>query len=411
MANKSRPKKAKAPYRKYVGGIGYVTTAYGKFQTSDDEYEDEGNKYYHSDQEETYIDGTEDRPSSNSSDSEKGLDPKFLYVCKEWYIMYLPILYSSPYLNSKNFNKFMVTMDINKKTPALGDKSIKLNELVLKLDLSTIVQSGRNSFVSKLLRRCNKSLTEFIAPQTSFGYAPLISLKSCHNLQRLDLSLVSETVDLDKLFQAIIGFEHLKELFFPRCSINCDLILLSQNNGNIWPRNVKYLKLSGSVTNDFIMNCDFPRSLQKLELAYCPLLNELSIYKILSQIGDNLETLIFQYPMPSLQANSLDFMFKYTGSRLKTVQIVVDYCSKWLFQDEDTIIPCLETIYLQCSGSLGQAFKIHPDDLTVAIMENRIPCLKNLYVSCKLGWDMNSDDVEDLLNVLEDQGGHMYITY
>ena len=115
--------------------------------------------------------------------------------------------------------------------------------------------------------------------------------------------------------------------------------------------------------------------------------------------------------MPGLNEHSLDNLLKYTSENLQVLQIVADYCSKWLFQDESNMSLNLEVLYLDCSGSLGQMFKIHPDDLTVAIMENRLPSLKKIYVSCKIGWDMNSDDVDDLINVLEDQGGKLYVTY
>ena len=72
----------------------------------------------------------------------------------------------------------------------------------------------------------------------------------------------------------------------------------------------------------------------------------------------------------------------------------------------------LKTLILECSGHLGQAFKIHPDDLTIAIYEGRLPCLKTVRVSSKLGWETQNDDVDDLVNCFEDKNkGSIYITY
>ena len=153
---------------------------------------------------------------------------------------------------------------------------------------------------------------------------------------------------------------------------------------------------------------------QTLEFSFCPKINEHAVYTVLSKIGDNLQTLYFHYPMPALHENSLDYVFRYC-SNLKTIQLMVDYCSKWVFS-ENLLTPLiyprpLRTILLECSGSLGQAFKVHPDDLTIAVVEGRLPCLKTIRVSSRLGWDMNGNDVGDLVSCLEDQDGGVYLSY
>ncbi|QLQ80959.1 hypothetical protein HG537_0E03140 [Torulaspora globosa] len=449
MGNKCRPKKVKAPYRKYVAGEGYSRTwGFTPTPSVEELHGDDSVKETPKDRNVERIDNlqghysnrktndsivhfkarqnesigsldpfckTSDEPEEELGDmrlpweiqalilkfSDEPFDPRYLLVCKTWYLMCLPLLYRHPSLNCRNFNSFVDTVISNRKK--------KIGGYVEQLDLAPIMQSGRNSFVSKLLRRCSPSLQKFTAPQTSFGYAPLISLKSCLQLKYLDLGLVSETVKLKQLFAAIKNFKHLTHLAFPRSSIDCDGFREFQ-----WPENLQYLKLSGGITNEFLRETQWPRSITTLEFSYCPQVDEHAVYRVLSQIGDNLQHLYFHYPMPLLHENALDYVFRYS-SHLISIQLMVDYCSRWVFSEHmlaSLSYPRpLRTIYLECSGSLGLASKIHPDDFTIAIMESRLPCLKNISVSSKLGWDMNSDDVSDLVSAFEDQGGSLYLSY
>ncbi|SCV02842.1 LAMI_0H03422g1_1 [Lachancea mirantina] len=425
MANKRRPKKTKAPYRKYVAGQGFVHTR--GFTSTEAVARDEGDSLGGlADQfSELSIGANKIRPANEERSRElhqpalgdgmalpwelfrlilqfsETIEPQYLLVCRTWYFISLSFLYRAPKLSSRNFYKFVDALVNNRKK--------RLGEHVVTLDLSTIIQSGKNSFVSKLLRRCSPRLETFTAPQTSFGYAPLISLKSCHKLKYLDLGLVSETVQLRELFQAIKGFNCLTHLSFPRSSIDCEGFREFQ-----WPPNLRYLKLSGGITNEFVSETSFPRSIRRLEFSYCPQINEHAVYTVLAKIGDTLTHLYFHYPMPALQESSLDYVFRYC-SNLITLQLTVDYCSKWAFS-ENFLTPLpyprpLRNLRLECSGSLGQAFKVHPDDLTIAVVEERLPNLKTLRVTSKLGWDMNGDDVGDLVSCLEDQEASIYVTF
>ena len=330
------------------------------------------------------------------------IPPKYLIVCRAWYVMGVPLLYAKPELTSRNFNNFINSVIIDRK------KTYGL--FIRELDLSTILQSGKNSYVSKLLRRCSSGLERFTAPQTSFGYAPLISLKACHQLRYLDLGLVSETVKLKELFIAIKNFKYLTHLAFPRSSVDCEGF-----REFVWPQNLLYLKLSGGITNEFVIDTVWPHTIKILEFSFCPKINENAIYTLLSQIGNNLTQLYFHYPMPALRENSLDFVFRYCP-KLVTIQLMIDYVSKWAFS-EDMLIPIFEyrrplrTIFLESSGALGMAAKIHPDDFTIALLEHRLPSLKTIRISSKLGWDSENDDVSDLVNALEEQDGSLYIGY
>lgn len=424
MANKRRPKKTKAPYRKYVAGQGFVHTRGFTSTSTDDNITEDFTDLSLEDNHEASIeiglpissenlelninDYTETKLPLEIFDlilsmiKEEYLTSKLLLVCKAWYIMCLPRLYHTPRLNSKNFSRFVDMV--------LTDRKRKSCDHVVRLDLSTIIQSGKNSNVSKILRRCSKNLISFTAPQTSFGIAPLISLKSCEHLRYLDLGLVSETVNLKDLFLAIQNFHHLTHLSFPRSSVECE-----GYQDFTWPPNLQYLKLSGGISNEFVQETNFPRTIKTLEFSFCPKITEHSIYVVLARIGDNLSQLYFYYPMPALKDNSLDYVFRYCPN-LTVLQLMVDYCSKWIFSEYfftqiDYPRP-LKTLILDCSGHLGQASKIHPDDLTIAIFEGRLPCLKTVRVSSRLGWDSHNDDVDDLVSCFEDHNeGSIYITY
>ncbi|AGO09939.1 AaceriAAL052Cp [[Ashbya] aceris (nom. inval.)] len=431
MANKRRPKKARAPYRKYVAGQGFLYT--NGFSSSQSSAQDESDSSSYGDggvqlSENDITRGLVDMTLSSGSDladiavpvphSEhsmvlpweiqflvlskcKSIETHFLRVCKRWYFMCLPLIYRAPRLSSKNFCKFVETLVAARKQ--------NYGQYVVDLDLSMIIQSGKNSFVAKVLRRCSQHLEHFTAPQTSFGIAPLISLRSCSNLRYLDLGLLSETVKLKQLFEAINGFQHLTHLSFPRSSIACEGF-----REVAWPQSLVYLKLSGGITNEFIREAALPHTIRTLEFSFCPQVDEHSIYTLLSNTGESLEYLRFYYPMPALGDKSLDYVFRYC-SNLLGVQLVVDYCSKWAFS-EHLLSPLtyprpLRSIVLESSGSLGLSFKIHPDDITIAVAEDRLPCLRDVRISSRLGWDSNSSDVEDLVSILDDRDANLYVTF
>ncbi len=456
-----------------------------------------------------------------------GLNLKFFLVSKLFYQLCLKLLYCAPRLNSRNFNKFVDSMTNpslvsylnyqitekyfieNFEKGATHSLSMKRNlkysktPLVRSLDLANIVQAGKNSNITKILRRCSPSLTEIVAPQTSFGLTSLSILKMCQNLVILDLSLVSETVNLIDLFNSIKGLDFLKVLKFPRSSINCNLEsqvfdeIDSHEKAFQWPKNLQHLKISGGITNEFLMDLKFPKTLNTLEFQYCPLLNDYAIYYLLTKVGYNISSLSIIYPMPGLKENSLDLIFKYCPF-LVNLDIFVDYISQWCFTDvnlpwivnakylpdykpdthrenvlsrgggignswqrvpskykfdddlpdddslKDLIISTtvnhfgdyddediemndsfeqysskyeglcslrqLRSLYLGSSGTLGQANKIHPDDLIIALAESRLPNLKYLNISNRVGWNAGDEAMTQLIDLFSDlNDGSVYM--
>lgn len=494
MANKRRPKKFKAPYRHY-GPSGIVTTKVspndfksGKYYKSQDE--DLFYTYSYGSKEAVPIQRSSSVPVATTNNAlpmafpseiyniilthlaqTDGIKVSYMLVNRLWYKLCVLLLYTNPKLTSRNFSGFVESMTNHSVLNSLNyeitehfyrmfsDYSHSLTRRYMKysktplvkvLDLTNIIQAGKNSNITKILRRCSMTLTEIIAPQTSFGITSLSILKTCHNLVLLDLSLISETVNLLELFQSIKLLKHLKTLKFPRSSVNCDL---NNDFSFQWPDNLQHLKLSGGITNEFIMDLQFPATVTKLEFQHCPLIKEYSIYYLLAKIGLGLDHLSVVYPMPSLKENSLDMVFKYCPF-LTRIELYVDYVSEWCFNeinfpwivDSDLIqdytfnkftdtklqgsiiattvnhfpfeepqagiksLRKLNSMFLGSSGTLGQAGKIQPDDLIIALIEQRVPKLKVLQISNRVGWHIGEDSMSQLVdNLAEENDGGVYM--
>ncbi|EMG47785.1 hypothetical protein SBY92_005085 [Candida maltosa Xu316] len=324
------------------------------------------------------------------------LKPKYMRVCKLFYMIILPMIYKEPYLRSTNFFSFVETISNNKY----------MGSYIRTLDLSYIIQSGKNAFVSKLLKRSGKNLEVFVAPQTSFGLGPLMSLKNCLNLKVLDLGLVSETLNLEELFKSIRNLNELTQFSFPRSSIE-----ISDYSQIKWPPKLTFLKLSGGINDDFLYQLELPASITHMEFAHCPSISDMGFSQILYRIGRNLKTLKVQYPMPGLKMNSLDNVFQYCPN-LRVLEISVDYVSSTFF-DEQYLqhMEDLKVLYINSSGMLGTSTRLDPIDLAVAISDGRLPSLKHIQCTAKLGWNPKSEAVEYIADELDERNGGIYIGY
>ena len=89
-------------------------------------------------------------------------------VSRSWYTSAVPLLYESPTLNGKNYDKFIATVcpSIN-----LHVRRSRLASMVRYLDMGLIVHSGSKSLTARLLGRVKGCLEVFRAPMAPFGYA------------------------------------------------------------------------------------------------------------------------------------------------------------------------------------------------------------------------------------------------
>lgn len=324
---------------------------------------------------------------------------KQMLICRALYHLLLPELYAYPKLHSNNFIKFveMISEHDNKK---------RFRDVVQVLDLSNVVQANKNSYVTRLLRRFSPSLEIFISSQASFGLSPLVSLRSCQNLKVLDLNLVSETVNLKELFKSIQNLMSLEQLCFPRSSITCEDYSMQ------WPPNLWYLKLQGGITDEFLEKSEFATTITDLVFAHCPYVTDDAINELLCRLGHQLTRLGVYYPMPALTATAFDCALLYCPE-LRLFHVTISYISGDLFGD--SFLPVmvdgdrpLRSLIIDSPGQIGQGGKIEPDDITVAVCEDRLPCLKSLSLSTLLGWDFSSDDIQDLVSELEYRGAAVY---
>ena len=336
-----------------------------------------------------------------------------LLLCRAIYWSFLWKIYCQPELVSNNLLTFLDVISGDNagfiRYPGESDDYVPKNlKLLLKkkfqnmvkcLDLSKVVQSGKNSYMSKLLRRTSNSLEVFISSQSSFGAAPLVSIKSCLRLKVLDLRLVSESVNLAELFKSIQCLPELEQLCFPRSSVTCDEFDFQ------WPQKLWYLRLQGGITDFFAANVRFPETITCLEFAHCSHLTRIGLDDILSHIGINLTRLSITYPMPKIGDDGADRSFWFCPN-LKNFFVDIAYISWELFSEELLVIlkeydRPLRSMTIESTGYMGMCEKLSPNDITIAVDEERLPCFERLGLSAMLGWDFKSDDMNDMISELD----------
>ncbi|MCJ1474560.1 hypothetical protein MMC13_003219 [Lambiella insularis] len=138
----------------------------------------------------------------------------FCLVARLWYAAAVEFLYSAPVLAGRNYLLFIRTLcpSIN-----LHVRHSEVAPLVKALDLSRLVHEGSRTITSRLLGRVKHNLETLVAPQTSFAVNSLPALSKCHQLTRLDLSLISEALPITDLVHAVNSLRRLKTFHFPRC--------------------------------------------------------------------------------------------------------------------------------------------------------------------------------------------------
>ncbi|KAF8244639.1 hypothetical protein K440DRAFT_609075 [Wilcoxina mikolae CBS 423.85] len=312
-------------------------------------------------------------------------------VSRLWYHASQPFLYRYPKITGKNYGKFVATISPS----STNIKPCALGSLVKRLDLSALVHEGRPSHNARLLRRVQASVEEFIAPQSSFGYNCIVALGHCQRLRVLDLSLVSQSVNLDELFRHICDLPHLKTLNFPRSSV-----LAPPETKFLWPKKLEQFSLSGAILDYF--ETGLPESLHSLHISHCPFTKQISILCLLSSLSPQLTTLSLSYPMPCLPFNAMDNVLNFCPN-LTYLLVAVDYISSHFF-DEENIPPRhpLRRLVLDSSGNPGVEHKVGPNDVFIAVAEDRLPALRVVRVSKRLKWvSRERRDVEDLVEMLE----------
>ncbi|KAL8692927.1 MAG: hypothetical protein Q9224_003861 [Gallowayella concinna] len=209
-------------------------------------------------------------------------------VSRSWYAAAITPLYSKPDISGKNFNLFVRTL-----CPSINAhiRKTSFSSMVEELDMSSLVHDSSKSLTSRILGRLKDGLQAFIAPQSSFGINCLASLSKCQHLRKLDLSYISESLDLSQLLHSASKLARLEDLSI-RCMIEYNDFYepLSVQ----WPPKLKALQLSGPISDlDVGILSTLPRSTTSLTVHHCPRLSIKAFEKILVICGAALE--IFQY--------------------------------------------------------------------------------------------------------------------
>ena len=69
----------------------------------------------------------------------------------------------------------------------------------------------------------------------------------------------------------------------------------------------------------------------------------------------------------------------------------------------------LRTLYINSSGMLGTLTRLDPIDLAVALNDGRLPHLKHIQCTAKLGWDPLSDALGYIADELDERKGGIYM--
>ncbi|KAG0138577.1 hypothetical protein HOY82DRAFT_511977 [Tuber indicum] len=325
-------------------------------------------------------------------------------VCKinrQWYFAATPYLYRHPQITSVNYTKFVATI----APSSTHVKPSRFAGLVKRIDLSRIVHDSTPSSIARLLRRTQGSLEEFVAPQATFGYIALVAVGNCKQLRLLNLSLVSQSIALETLFQHIQDLPHLVTLYFPRSS-TVDRCKSTFN----WPPRLKRFSLAGRIGDSFLINTCLPPTLHELQIAHCPFVKDTSIKYLLNNSSHQLTVLSINYHIPCLGFNAFDKVL-IICPHLEKLTIAVDYVSAHLFDEENS--PSghpLRWLNLESSGNPGVEKKITPDDVFIAVAEERLSELRVVRASKRLGWEQENSksmmmDLNELLETRAEEKG------
>jgi hypothetical protein len=301
--------------------------------------------------------------------------------------------YRRPQIYGNNYQSFVSTISPS----STNIKPSPLASLVKRLDLSHLVHHGKPSQTARLLRRTQNSLEEFVAPQASFGYNCIVALGHCQKLRALNLSLISQAINLEDLFRHIQDLPKLVTLYFPRTSV-----YTRPQSKFHWPQRLERFSLSGAIPDYFLLASDLPETLHELHISHCPFTRQTSVLCLLSSLSAQLTTLNIRYPMPCMRFNAMDNVLNLCPN-LTYLLISVDYITGHFFDDAcSSRGHPLRRLDLDSSGNPGVEHKLSPNDVFIAIAEDRLPCLRVVGVSEHLKWvQRERDDVDDLIEMLE----------
>ena len=349
-------------------------------------------------------------------------------LSRQWYDAAVPLLYARPYLHGGNFDQWTraICPSIN-----LHVRKSPLSELTRSLNMSGLVHSGSKSLTARILGRTKGVLEEFVAPQASFSVHCCPPLGKCQRLRLLDLSLVSESPPLPKLFETVSHLQDLRTFRLPRSS---GFGVHYKPHSFAWPPRLEDLSLSGGIDAHFLHGVvAFPQTLKSLTIEHCPLAKGFAVSHLLRTAVrplQNLNSFTIRM-MPRLSSHALDDLLLLLP-QVKKLSLSVDYITPALFDEshlnhlqKDYVLPAitaddidgldavtatplqhshLRLLELTNSGNPGVEDKISPIDIMIAIDDGVLPRLRQVRVARSLLWHSSSTarDAEALADVLQE---------
>jgi hypothetical protein len=320
-------------------------------------------------------------------------------VSRIWYTSSIALLYERPYLTGGNFSAFVQTICPSKNAHI---RPSSLSILVKHLDMSSLVHNSSRSLTARLLGRLKGNLEQFIAPQASFGINSFAALSKCTKLKTLNLSLISASIPNKLLFQTLKSLQDLEVLFFPRSS-GSDQTTVKEVY--VWPPRMKALHLAGGIDDKFIIDqlSNVPNCLEKLSIQHCTQIRAHALLTALETIGSRLLELTIRYPMPQLDTGQLDTLLMICPN-LIALRVFAEYVTNDLLSFL-TKHP-LRILDVESTPSYLAENALRPETLYLAVEEDRLPDLRSVRVSTRLGWRETPTSRQDVVDLEEAMNDH-----
>jgi hypothetical protein len=320
-------------------------------------------------------------------------------VSRLWYTSSIALLYERPYLTGAGFNAFVQTICPSKNAHI---RLSSLSILVKHLDMSALVHNSSRSLTARLLGRLKGHLEYFIAPQASFGISSFAALSKCTRLRTLNLSLISASIPNKLLFQTLKSLTDLEVLFFPRSS-GSDPATIQEVY--VWPPRMKALHLAGGIDDKFMVDqlSNVPECLEKLSIQHCTQVHAHALLTALENIGLRLHELTIRYPMPRLDSGQLDTLLMICPN-LIALRVFAEYVTNDLLSFV-TKHP-LRILDVESTPSYLAENALRPETLYLAVEDDRLPDLRSVRVSTRLGWRETPTARQDVLDLEEAMNDH-----
>ncbi|KAK6341974.1 hypothetical protein TWF730_001455 [Orbilia blumenaviensis] len=341
-------------------------------------------------------------------------------ISRRYNIATNPHLYRSPKLTSSNIDQFVHSVAPTIFPPPkknLNSAEYHLADLVITLDLSQLLYNETlRTSIARLLSHC-RNITSLTGSQKSFSGVALRALRHSTKLTYLNLTPCQDSCDLQDLFHALANLPHLKTLHFPpggmfssssrqsaRSAQTCGPAIPTIKSTFVYPPHLQTLSVCGCIIDSTILASGVPpTTITSFSASHLPFVRMAALKQYIIMLAPQLTQLSVLHPIPRLPHNFLDKVLLLCPNLLR-LTASVDFMTAHIFDEENCVAEHpIERIDLDCSGGMGSEYKISSDDISIALMEGRLKCLRIVRASKRLGWGRRGEEkkrVQDLIELL-----------